>query len=492
VPGVSARLAANHWQRAIDTHAANFPHAEHFRGDLHDADVRRFPAGDLFWASPECPEWSLAKGRRRDYDKQPDLFGEVLSDEAADRSRALMWDVPRYLSAMALRGRPVRAGAVENVPDVRAWTAWGQWRAAIENIDNGMGGYRTKLIALNSMHARPRVTPFAPQSRDRLYLLYWPANLGRDPDWGKWLNPPAHCESCGEVRAVQWWKRRGNDMGRYRHQYLYRCPVPSCGRVVEPAALPAATAIDWALRGTRIGDRAAPLSPKTLARIRAGLDRYARPLMVPAGGTWRNDATPVTDPMPARTTRENDALAIPEGAMVMRNNTPRGNPGQMCSPVGEPLRTLTASGQQSLLTWDHLAGHGGALVVPVEGRDGKAAVPASVPMRTQTARAETGIAVPDLLVPYYSAGAARPVSEPVGTLTAVDRYALARVALAVEDVLFRMLEPHEIAAAMAFTARYVVLGTKREKVRQLGNAVTPPAAEILISALVEAITGEPL
>ena len=27
-------------------------------------------------------------------------------DEAADRSRALMWDVPRYLDAMALRGTP--------------------------------------------------------------------------------------------------------------------------------------------------------------------------------------------------------------------------------------------------------------------------------------------------------------------------------------------------------------------------------------------------
>jgi DNA (cytosine-5)-methyltransferase 1 len=59
-------------------------------------------------------------------------------------------------------------------------------------------------------------------------------------------------------------------------------------------------------------------------------------------------------------------------------------------------------------------------------------------------------------------------------------------------VLFRMLEPHEIAAAMAFLPGYIVLGSKRERVRQLGNAVTPPVAEILISALVEAITNEPI
>jgi DNA (cytosine-5)-methyltransferase 1 len=167
VPGVSARLAANHWSRAIESHAANFPATEHYQGDLHAADLEGFPAADIFWASPECPQWSVARGRRREFDKQPDLFGEVLSDEAADRSRALMWDVPRYLEAMKLRGRPVLAGVVENVTDVRAWAHWHAWVASIRNL-----GYRTRLIALNSMHARPAATPPAPQSRDRLYLAY--------------------------------------------------------------------------------------------------------------------------------------------------------------------------------------------------------------------------------------------------------------------------------------------------------------------------------
>src|SRR6202011_3869720 len=112
------------------------------------------------------------------------------------------------------------------------------------------------------------------------------------------------------------------------------------------------------LPGTRIGDRAKPLSPKTLARIVAGFERYARPItleaagntferrpgvrtrpvdgplatqtttatqalacpprMVPAGGTWRDDAAPVTEPMPARTARENDGLAVPPFVTVHR------------------------------------------------------------------------------------------------------------------------------------------------------------------------------
>lgn len=60
----------------------------------------------------------------------------------------------------------------------------------------------------------------------------------------------------------------------------------------------------------------------------------------------------------------------------------------------------------------------------------------------------------------------------------------------VDDCTFRMLEPHETQAAMAFDANYRVLGNKRERVRQLGNAVTPPAARDLIAAVVESITGQ--
>lgn len=42
---------------------------------------------------------------------------------------------------------------------------------------------------------------------------------------------------------------------------------------------------------------------------------------------------------------------------------------------------------------------------------------------------------------------------------------------------------------MAFQPDYVVLGSKRERVKQYGNAVTPPVSEILMSALVECIQG---
>lgn len=50
-----------------------------------------------------------------------------------------------------------------------------------------------------------------------------------------------------------------------------------------------------------------------------------------------------------------------------------------------------------------------------------------------------------------------------------------------------MLEPTEIQAAMAFHAGYQVLGNRRERIRQLGNAVTPPTAEWLIRAVLTSL-----
>ena len=51
-----------------------------------------------------------------------------------------------------------------------------------------------------------------------------------------------------------------------------------------------------------------------------------------------------------------------------------------------------------------------------------------------------------------------------------------------------MLQPHELQQAMAFPANYIVTGTAREKVRQLGNAVTPPVMQMLIERCVASLS----
>ncbi|MFD7995552.1 DNA cytosine methyltransferase [Streptomyces mexicanus] len=498
VPGLRVERAANHWKRAIESHEANFPDASHYQGDIRKAPVWAWPVTDLFWASPECTNWSIAKGKQRSFEKavQGDLLslyaeleeakfkkpGEDEEDEKAseeEESRALMEEVPLYLRGVIERGGLVKAGVVENVVDVRAWAEWDRWLGELHKM-----GYHTRVIALNSMHADPRSVHKAPQSRDRLYVAYWHKSLGRTPDWDKWLRPRAWCDKCDAwVQAVQWFKTPGRDMGRYRQQYVYRCPNVSCrSQILEPETLPAAVAIDWSIPGQRIGDRAKPLAEKTIRRIKAGLERFAQPIVVPAGGTWRDGATAVGDPMPTRTTRENDGLAIPPLLIPVE-----GRDGKEPRSAHEPLRTQTARNETGLAWLPFIAELRGG---------GSVARPVTESLATVTASGNHhGLCLPPgadehMLIPYYGTGVARSVREPIGALTTRDRYALVRGEVDIDDVMFRMLEPREIGRAMSFADDYIVLGSKRERVRQYGNAVTPNAAEVLVCALVEAITGE--
>jgi DNA (cytosine-5)-methyltransferase 1 len=484
VPGVRVRMAANHWRLAVETHNANLPHADHDVADISQVDPRRYPATDLLWASPECTNHSQARGRKR-AGAQPGLFGEALPDEAADRSRATMWDVPRFVEAMILRGRPYRGFVVENVVDVVHWLYFDAWVLALR-----AAGYCLHFVYLNSMHAQGAGLP-APQSRDRWYCLGH-LRAARCPDLDRWARPAAWCPRCErQVRCAQSWKRPDRaPWGRYRQQYVWRCPAAGCRAQVEPATLPAAAAIDWSLPGARIGDRARPLAAKTRKRIEAGLRKHARPvaleaaggtserrpgvrawpahglaappMLVPAGGTWNEQARPVSEPFRTRTTRDAEALACPQPFLaVLRNNA-------TSQRVDAPLGTVTAAGNH----------HG--LVIP-PGVDGTRA-----PSPLEGCRSLA--AWPWMVVDYN--GPARRVCDPLPAQTTVAGCGLCSVEAAVDDCLFRMLEPHEIKLAMAFEPGYVLLGNKREQVRLAGNAVTPPAARDLVTALAEAVTGE--
>jgi DNA (cytosine-5)-methyltransferase 1 len=212
-------------------------------------DPRRYPWTNVLWASPECTNHSQAKGRKRNVDAMPDLFGDTLPDEAAERSRATMWDVVRFAEHH-------RYDAIvgENVVYAALWVLWQAWRAGLDAL-----GYCAHVVYLNSMHAQAAGLP-APQSRDRLYVV---AHLRKTtcPDLNRWTRPKAYCGGCDRmVRAMQAWKKPERMWGRYRAQYVWRCPNVACrNQVVEPGWLPAAAAIDWSLVGERIGDRARPL-----------------------------------------------------------------------------------------------------------------------------------------------------------------------------------------------------------------------------------------
>ena len=342
-----------------------------------------------------------------------------------------------------------------------------------------------------------------------MYVVFWRKG-NRAPDLD--IRPAARCDRCGQdVSAVQTWKN-GRRWGRYRQQYLYACPV--CGNIVEPYYYCAASAIDWSLPCPRIGDRDKPLKPKTLERIRVGLDKFGRQAMALDTSFGDGDrVTLLTDPMRTQTTRQTIGMAVPPFLLDSVHSARYDRHQDMVWSVIGPDRTQISQNTKVLIV--------PPFVADIRGEN----VPKGIddPLSTMCASGNHH----GLIVPYYGTGQASYIDEPLSTVTTIDRHALAvppfivgyytrlsgqQAAVngidealptqstqprhylvqpgdvpAVEDCGFRMLQPHEIQAAMAFPAEYVVLGTKREQVRQLGNAVTPPVMRTLLDRVIQSL-----
>ena len=66
------------------------------------------------------------------------------------------------------------------------------------------------------------------------------------------------------------------------------------------------------------------------------------------------------------------------------------------------------------------------------------------------------------------------------TIVTKDRFGLVQASY--YDILFRMFQPKELAAAQGFPDDYIFCGTKTEIVKQIGNAVPVNLARALCRA----------
>ena len=91
------------------------------------------------------------------------------------------------------------------------------------------------------------------------------------------------------------------------------------------------------------------------------------------------------------------------------------------------------------------------------------------------------------LVSYYGNGGPASIYKPLPTVTTKQRFGLVQTVIAggAVDVRFRMLEPHELAAAQGFPKDYEFTGTKADKCRQIGNAVPCGLARALVGAALQ-------
>jgi DNA (cytosine-5)-methyltransferase 1 len=139
--GVDVVWAANHWQLAVDVHAANHLGVEHVCQDLRQADWTSLPPYDLLLAAPACQGHSSAsRSKRRPYH---------------DAMRATAWAVVDCVEVT----QP-RAFVVENVPDFRAWNLYSIWLAALRRL-----GYAVSETIVRASYVG------VPQRRDRLFVI---------------------------------------------------------------------------------------------------------------------------------------------------------------------------------------------------------------------------------------------------------------------------------------------------------------------------------
>jgi DNA (cytosine-5)-methyltransferase 1 len=90
------------------------------------------------------------------------------------------------------------------------------------------------------------------------------------------------------------------------------------------------------------------------------------------------------------------------------------------------------------------------------------------------------------LIVYYGtdgSGGWQPLTRPLRTITTVDRFAL--VEPSTRGPQMRMLQVPELRRAMGFDTGYIMnVGTRRDRVRMLGNGVCPPVMTEVVSALI--------
>ena len=369
----SIRLfAVNHWDRACETHALNYPSDECICQDIQTLIPTDLvsPQEDveLMWASPECTNHSRAKG----------------SKPLDDQSRCTPFDILRWTTMLR-----IKRIIIENVPE---FIEWGPLGKDLRPIKKEKGTYFASFIQMLK-------------------------GIGYDVDWKICCAADFGAPTTRRRLFIQAVKKGSGKTIRW--------PMPTNSRTVEDDLLgmemkpwiPASSIIDWSLPCTPIDGRTTPLATKTMERILKGIARH-----------WGSAAAPFLERY-GKTVSSMKEPGQPSSLITEFYGTGG------CRSINEPLSTISCSG----------AHHG--LVQP-------------------------------LIMEYYGNGGCTPVFNPLGTVTCKERFALVTPDNC--RLGFRMLQPHELAAAQSFPSWYRFTGTKTEVVKQIGNAVCPVMAEALV------------
>lgn len=263
--------------------------------------------------------------------------------------------------------------------------------------------------------------------------------------------------------------RHGDGYGSSRaHAIDEPTPTANCdggGYLVEPFVLSAAHGVD--AEETDPHSRRVKSVDDPLGTVHAGGGNFGivEPFILSrhAGGAPRS----VEDPTPTQVAKHSQVLISPYYGS---------GSGESCASADEPLPTVTAKGRFGMVVPITHAGGGN------RARDVDAD---PIPTVTTANRGELAFIAAQFGEREGQGPRVHDVDDPTPTICASGRVNLVQGTLHY-DILFRMLEPHELAAAMGFNTdddTYEFTGTKTEQIKQIGNAVSVAKMKACVGAI---------
>lgn len=444
-------IAINHDSEALAMHKANHPGTRHVPEDVWRTNLRKLVGGRsvaLLWASPDCTDFSRAKG----------------GVPVRKHIRSLAWVAVKWASQ-------IRPGCIV-LENVREFEQWGPVVPLLQCTACDWRGTEGQATLVRTRRRCPRceslrlkVAKVFDKKKGEFVDAVTPDPAKRGMTFRLFVN-----RLRGFCYKVQWKTLNAADFGAPTHRrrlfLIARCdgqpivwPEPTHGDPKKLDAQPlfsrlkpwrtAAECIDWSLSCPSIFDRKRPLKPNTLRRVAMGIKRYVldnpRPFIVQlanvgwdasrssgidepistvhAGGGNHALVSPVlylvplthggerrtngcNEPLPTITSAHRGEFAIITPTLIQTGYGERDGQAPRVPGLDKPLGTAVAGGQKHALVAAFLAKHFGGVV----------GCQADTPLPTTTARGTQTQLVAANLIRYFGTSNAAPVDAPLPTV----------------------------------------------------------------------------
>jgi DNA (cytosine-5)-methyltransferase 1 len=522
-------LAVNHWDTAIETHSKNHPNVKHLCMAIDKIrPTEAVPGGrlHLLVASPECTHHSRARG------------GKPMNDQ----SRATAWDILRWADRLIIDNI-----LIENVPEFEQWGPLGTnnlpmkskrgatFQAFVETLRKM--GYRVEWKILNAADFGDATT------RERLFVIarrgnkkiVWPtpshAPVGKTDtlfgekqawrpareiiDWsleGKSIWDRKKPLADATLKRIEAGLRKFG--GKNAEPFLVIMKNNQTAQSInEPVGtlttIPHLALCEPFVLGQQSGSAPRSVDAPLPTIATDGAIGVVQPFVVTVDRPETNRSQPRSceDPLPTVTGSPRIGVVQPFIVPQFSEAPPKS--------VEDPLGTITTTSRGMGLCQPFLARYNGGddrvhsvdepvpvldtsnryavvrpFLVPHFGeRNGQIPRTHSIddPLPTVTSHGAGALVEPHI-IEFYGNGQARSVDDPLPTVTTKDRFGLVTIdgTQYKLDIRFRMLQPHELAAAMGFPKDYMFAGNREAVVKQIGNAVPGHLSEALTASLLAA------